>query len=453
MNFEVTKEYIDRLHEVIENKDESRAKEMLNELHAADIAEIYDHLSIEEAKFLYLLLDGEKAADVISEIEEDDRERFLRVLPSKVIAHQFIDYMDSDDAADVLADLSEGKKEEVLSLIADFEQAGDIVDLLNYDEDTAGGLMAKEMIAVNENTTVMNCLKEIAQQAEEIDEIYYVYVVNNENTLKGIVSLKKLLLANTSTKIVSLCKTDVIAVKPNDTSEAVAYIMDKYDLVAVPVVDSIGRLIGRITIDDVVDVIREEADRDYQMASGLTHDIEPSDSVLHITKARVPWLMIGLTGGIFGAQIIGMYEQSIRENAAMAFFIPLIAAMGGNVGVQSSAIVVQGLANQSIAIESTFKRIVKEFSVALLNSIICSSIVFIYNLIFSDSFALTITVSMALFIVILFASIFGTFVPMALNRFKIDPALATGPFITTVNDILGLLIYLAIGTVVFGMGL
>ncbi len=451
MRQEITKELIDQLHKIIKQNDVDSSKQILEDLHPADIAEIYDHLNISEAKFLYLLLDGDKAADVLAELEEDDRERFLAILPTEVIARQFIDHMDTDDAADILGDMPNDMQKEILSLVTDTDQAGGIADLLNYDDDTAGGLMAKELIAINEHATIKECLKEIAEQAEEIDEIYYIYVIDENNILKGNLTLKKLLLSNTSKEISTLYNTDIISVTLNTDSEEVAHIMDKYDLIALPVVDSLNRLMGRITIDDVVDVIREEADKDYQMLSGISEDVAPSDSTWVLTRARLPWLMIGLTGGILGAQVIAAYEADLAKHAAMAFFIPLIAAMGGNVGVQSSAIVVQGLANQSIDIDSTFKKIVKEFSVALINAITCSSIIFVYNLFFSDDFRLTMTVSIALFIVIIFASLFGTFIPMALNRFKIDPALATGPFITTVNDILGLFIYLLIGSVIYSM--
>ncbi len=451
MPFTLTREYINTLQEVIEKEDEKSAIEMMDELHPADIAEIYDELNMEQAKYLYLLLDDDKAADVIVELEDDDRERFLKALPSEVIAKRFIENMDSDDAADVIAELPELRKEEVLSHLDEVEHAGDIVDLLHYDEDSAGGLMAKELIKVNLNWSLVKCLKEMAKQAEDVDEIYHIYVVDDEDILKGVLSLKKLLIAQPSETIASIYNPDIIYVKTHESSEAVAAIMEKYDLVAVPVIDSIGRLVGRITIDDVVDVIREEAEKDYQMVSGLTEDVEPSDTVFLLTRARLPWLLIGLVGGILGAQVMGTYEHDLAQNAAMAFFIPLIAAMGGNVGVQSSAIVVQGLASQAISLDSTFKKIMKEFLVALLNGTICGSLIFIYNLFFSTSFALTVTVSTALLLVIMFASIFGTFVPLALNRLKIDPAIATGPFITTVNDILGLFIYLAIGRIMFAI--
>ncbi|OQX98977.1 MAG: magnesium transporter [Bacteroidetes bacterium 4572_128] len=451
MRFEITREYIDELRIKIEEKNQKDALSLIVNLYPADIAEIYNELNIDEAKFLYLLLDKEKASDVLIELEEDDRERFLKVLPSDLIAKQFINEMDSDDAADIIGELPEKKQEEVLSHIEDFSLAGDIVDLLNYDENSAGGLMAKELIAVNENWSLLYSLKEMRKQAEKIDELFYVYVVNDDNILNGTLSLKRLLLAQSAKLISEIVNYKVISVKTDTSSEEVANIMKKYDLVALPVLDGIGRLVGRITIDDVIDVIKEEAEKDYQMISGISEDVEPNDSVFLLTRARLPWLLIGMIGGIFGAEAMSNYKNDLAENASLALFIPLIAAMAGNVGVQSSSIVVQGLANQTIYLGSTFKKVMKEIAVALSNGLICSSLIFIYNLIFSDSFALTLTVSISLFIVILFASTFGTFVPMALNRLKIDPAVATGPFITTVNDIIGLIIYLTIGRILFGI--
>ncbi|MBN1186380.1 MAG: magnesium transporter [Bacteroidales bacterium] len=450
-SFEITREYLDNLHQIIENKNEEESKKILAGLHAADIAEIYKIISTEEAKFLYFLLDGEKAADVISYLEEDERDHFLKVIPSKVIAQQFIEHMDSDDAADIIADLSDEKKEEVLSFMDDIVQAGDIVDLLNYDENTAGGLMAKEMISVNENWDINTCLKEMRKQAEDVDEVYYVYVVDDDRKLKGTLSLKKMLLKSSSSKVKNIYNKDVIAVKTDTSSEEVANIMDRYDLVSLPVIDSLGRLVGRITIDDVVDLIREEAEKDYQMISGITEDVETTDKVFLLTRARLPWLAIGMIGGIFSAKVISLYESDLRIYPEMAFFIPLITAMGGNVGVQSSAIIVQSIANKTLSYISPLSKLMKELMVALTNGIILSSLIFAYNFFFSDSYALTFTVSIALFSVIIFASIFGTFIPLTLHRIKIDPALATGPFITTSNDIIGLVIYLLIGRAFHGV--
>ncbi|MCD6564686.1 MAG: magnesium transporter [Bacteroidales bacterium] len=449
--FELTKEYLEKLREVIGAGDESKAKELIQDLHAADIAELYNELSIKEARFLYLLLEGEIAADVLAELEEDDRERFLEVIPGKVIAEQFIDNMDTDDAADIIGELSEEKKEDVLQHIDDVERAGDIVDLLSYDEDSAGGLMGKELIKVNENWTIMKCLKEMSLQAENVDEVYYVYVVDDNNKLKGTVSLKKMLLAKNITKVKGIANEDVIYVKTDTSGEEVANIMDKYDLVALPVVDSIERLIGRITIDDVVDFIRDEAEKDYQMASGISEDIEHSDKVLVITRARLPWLLIGLIGGIFGALVISHYEGDLKINPQMAFFIPLIASMGGNVGIQSSAIVVQGLAGRSLDLGSTGAKIFKELLVAIINAAVLGSLIFAYNYFFTDDYALTFTVSLALMIVILFAALVGTLIPLVLHRKGIDPALATGPFITTMNDIVGIFLYLMIGKMMYGL--
>jgi magnesium transporter len=447
--FELTKEFVVNLREIIENEDKDSAIETLDSLHAADIAEIYDDLNIEEAKFLYLLLDKEKAADVIAELNDNDREKFLNALPSDVVAKQFIEEMDSDDAADVIGDMSEDRQEEVLSHIEDYNQAGDIVDLLTYDENTAGGLMAKEMVAVNQKLSVSRSIVELRSQAEEVDEIYYIYVIDDNDHLVGTLSLKKLLLSSTKMPISELLQPDVISVKTDTTDVEVAKIMKKYDLVALPVVDSIGRLKGRITIDDVVDVIQEEAEKDYQMVSGITHDVESNDGVYRLTRARFPWLLIGLFGGIIGAWVIGYFEGDIAKYAGLALFLPLIAAMGGNAGVQSSSIIVQGLANQSIVKGGIFRRLLKELVVSLLNGIMLSVLIFAYNYFMSDSYALTLSVSIALFTVIIFASIFGTLVPLILDKYKIDPALATGPFITTVNDIMGLLIYLSISRVIF----
>lgn len=451
MSFELTREFISNLKDLIAEYDGKSVANLVSHLHPADIADIFDELNIEEAKFLYLDLDGEKRADVLIEMDDDKRDRFLDALSGKEIATQFIEEMDSDDAADVIGELSDERQEEVLQHIEDVELAGEIVDLLAYDEDSAGGLMAKELIKVNVNWNIPTCLREMRKQAADVDEVFFIYVVDDDEVLKGTLSLKKLLLAKNNARIENLYKADIIMVRTDTKDEEVANIMEKYDLVALPVVDSIGRLVGRITIDDVVDVIREEAEKDYQMASGIVEDVEPSDNVVLLTRARIPWLFIGLLGGILAAIILGRYEIELGLYPEMAFFIPLIAAMGGNVGVQSSAIIVQGLAANTIGLESTGRKLFKEISIAIINGTILSSIMLGYNLLVKESLALTATVSLSLFAVILFASLFGTFIPLILDRFKIDPALATGPFITTMNDIVGLAIYLMMGRMLYGI--
>ncbi|MEN8201886.1 MAG: magnesium transporter [Bacteroidota bacterium] len=451
MSSELTREYVNELRSICELQDDKAALEKLEALHPADLAEIYESLDLEEATYLFLLLDPEKASDVLVELEEDDREKFLEALPSEVIASQFIDHMESDDAADVIRDLDEEKKQEVLLHIDDVEQAGDIVDLLSYDDDTAGGLMAKELIRVNENWGVATCIREMRKQAEDLDEIYYIYVVSDENVLLGILSLKALLLASASTRIKDIYDAEVRSVQTDTSSEEVAQIMEKYDLIVLPVIDSIGRLMGRITIDDIVDVIRDEAERDYQLASGITTDVETTDSPGRLSRARLPWLIIGLLGGIVVAAVIGRFEEDIQINPEMAFFIPLIAAMAGNVGIQSSAIIVQGIASNSLGLESTYRKLGKELLVSLLNGLILSGLLFLYNFFISQNLALTFTVSSSLFVVIIFAALFGTLIPLALNKIRIDPALATGPFITTMNDIMGLFIYFLMGRLLYGV--
>lgn len=449
MQLELSRELIEQLQSLIKAKKTKEVKALLSDFHPADIAEMMEVLDMEEARYVYVLLEGEKASDVLITIPDDVRAKFLKGLPSEVLARNYIQFMDSDDAADVLGELPDSKKEEVLRYVSDVEQAGDIVDLLSYDEDSAGGLMQKELVQVNDNWTVQTCLKEISRQAEDIDEIYYVYVVDDDGILKGVLSLKRLILTPTTEKISKIYNPEVRSVRTETDSEEVAVIMEKYDLVAIPVTDSIGRLKGRITIDDVVHVIREEAERDFQLATGISEDVESTDSVWIQSRARLPWLLIGLIGGIAGARVIGLYEADLALFPALAFFIPLIGAMGGNVGVQSSSIVVQSIANNTLLSRKVSAKLMKELGVAILNATVCSSLIFGYNYFFGDSFALTLSVSSALFAVIIFASIFGTFVPMTLHKFNIDPALATGPFITTMNDILGLLIYLLIGKTFF----
>jgi magnesium transporter len=451
MQFVLTREYLSTLSDAIERQDQHYVRQMLDELYPADIAEIIEDLDLDEAKYVFTLLDGEEAADVLMELEEDVRENFLENISSKDIARRYIDNLDSDDAADLISELPLSVRSEVLSHIEDEEQAANIADLLNYPEDSAGGLMAKELVKVNMDWSVTACMRSIRKQAEEIEHFYVVYVVNDRNILQGIVSLKDIMLAPSKAKVLEIIDADIHSVNANMEAEEVASIMQKYDLVVVPVVDDLGRLLGRITIDDVVDVIKDEADKDYQLMSGISENIESTDSLWILSRARLPWLLVALLGGIVGSRVISMYEPQIRIYPEMAFFMPLIAAMGGNVGVQSSALVVQGLANNSLSRSGVIPKLFKEFSVGLFNGIICSALLLTYNMIFDHSMALSITVSIALLTVIAFAAIFGTFVPLMLDRFKIDPALATGPFITTSNDIVGLFIYFLIGRMMYGI--
>lgn len=445
---DITKEFIEELKDVILAEDSAKASELIQPLHASDIADMYDRISVEEASFLFLLLDSEDAADVLIELDENSRKKLLKALPSDVIALQFINYMESDDAADIIGEMPEERQEEILSHIHDLEQAGDIVDLLNYQEDTAGGMMGKELIAVNEEWSMPTCIEEVRKQSEDVKEIYYVYVVNDDNVLKGVLPLKKLITSPSVSKVKHIMMSDLVTVPPDMDNEEVAQIIGKYDLIAIPVVDSIGRLIGRITVDDVVDVIREEAERDYQLASGITDDVEATDSVVKLTKARLPWLLIGLAGGVLAAQVIGLFEGNLIKFPILAMFIPLIAAMGGNVGIQSSAIVVQSIASNNQMVGS-IQKITKELGVALVNSSILASVIFMVSWFVFDNPALSYTVSISLFAIVIFAAIFGTTIPLLLDRMKIDPAVATGPFITTANDIIGLYIYMYISTLFF----
>ena len=438
-------EDLEHIKALIEQKDAERLKAILNEWHPADIAELCNELNAEDARYTYLLLDNEKAADVLIEMDEDARNDFLNILPSEVIAKRFVDNMDTDDAVEIIRNMDDEKQQEVLQQIDDVDQAGDIVDLLKYDEDTAGGLMGTEMVVVNENWSMPECLREMRQQAEDMDEIYYVYVVDDDQRLQGVFPLKKMITSPSVSKVKHVMKKDPVSVMEDTPIDEVAQLIEKYDLVAIPVVDSIGRLVGRITVDDVMDEIRERGNRDYQLASGLSQDVETDDNVFQQTKARLPWLIIGMLGGIGNSMILGNFDSTFAAHPEMALYIPLIGGTGGNVGTQSSAIVVQGLANHSLHSENTFKQVVKESVVALINATIISMLVYVYNFIrYGAQETVSYSVSLSLFTVVMFASIFGTLVPMTLEKLKIDPAIATGPFIQITNDIIGMLLYMGI---------
>ena len=441
----MTNEFVHNIKELIEQKASVLLQEKLSKMHPADIAELCDELSEEEARFLYRQLDNEKAADALTEMDEDLRNDLLEDLPSEVVAKRFVNYMDTDDAVEIIRDMDEEKQEEILSHIKDIEQAGDIVDLLQYDEDTAGGLMSTEMVVVNENWSMPECLKEMRRQAEDLDDIYYIYVVDDDERLCGIFPLKKMVTSPSVVKVKHVMNRDVVSVDVDTPIDEVAMLIEKYNLVAIPVVDKIDRLLGQITVDDIMDEIREQNEHEYQLTAGIAKDIETDDTVFMQTTARLPWLLIGMLGGIGSSMLLNNFTTTLGSHPEMALFIPLLAGMGGNVGVQSSAIAVQGLANNSLDSAHMFKHIMKELLVALINATILSLIVYVYNFFVYDPLDIvTLAVPLSLFVVIMFASAFGTLIPMVLERMKINPAVATGPFIQIVNDLSGMTFYMII---------
>ena len=449
MEFKISKDLIVELEKLIENKDDQQLELLLNDMHHADIAEILDELNFDDATYIFRVLDVEKTSEILLELEDDLRENILSRLTPKEIAEE-LDELDTDDATDIISELSKGRIEAVISELQDVEHAKDIVELLRYDEDTAGGLMGKELVKVNENWSVLTCVKEMRIQAENVSRVHSIYVVDDENRLKGRLSLKDLLTTGTKTHISEIYIRKLNFVKVDMQDVEVARIMQKYDLEAIPVVDEMGRLVGRITIDDIIDVIKDEADKDYQLAAGISQDVEADDSILELTKARLPWLVLALLGGFISVRTLGLFESAMVQHGNLFFFTPLIAAMAGNVGVQSSAIIVQGLANNTLS-GTLFNRLIKEVSLTLFNGVILAAILFLGIYFFLDiSVEIGITVCVSLITVIIIASLIGTFVPLLLEKYGIDPALATGPFITTSNDICGILIYFSIAKWIIG---
>ncbi|MEX1132267.1 MAG: magnesium transporter [Flavobacteriales bacterium] len=447
MSFEITKPLLEQIRNDVADGRDSSVQALLSELHPADIAQVIDRLNEEEAVYVFRLLDNEESAEVLLNLEEDTREDLMRSLTSREIAEDVLEHIDSDDAADVMAELPEEKQREVIALLDDKEQREDLEELLSYPEGTAGALMAKELVKVRTDWTVVRAIVDMRRQAHEVDHVYTIYVVDKDNKLFGVLPLKQLLFSAESTRtlIKHICEDDVVSVRADTDVEEVVKLMKRYDVVVLPVVDVNEHLIGRITFDDVMDVMSEEATEDYQLASGISEDVDASDSPLVQVRARLPWLLIGLAGGILSSQIIAQYEEELRIDPKMAFFMPLIAATAGNVGVQSSAIVVQGLAAGTMDGMNLLSRLWKELRVAVVSALVCGILIFLVNLALQQSQALSYTVSIALFTVILTAAMFGTMIPLLLERLKVDPAVATGPFVTTLNDITGLITYFTVG--------
>lgn len=447
--FKLSDEFLAEIKQLIENQKDTTLESLLGEVHYADVAEIINELNADDATYLIKLLDSDKTSDVLTELDEDVRESILGNLSSKEIAEE-LEELDSDDAADIIAELPDDIVQEVISEIEDKEHAKGIVDLLRYDEDSAGGLMAKELVKVRDTWNVLACVKEMREQAENVTRVHSIYVVDKDDILMGRLSLKDLLTAATTAKIKDIYIPKVDSVNVNEDPEEVAKIMSKYDLEAIPVIDDMGRLVGRITIDDIVDVIREEAEKDYQLAAGILQDVEADDSIWDLTRARLPWLILGLFGGVGAALIMGNFEEMFRQYTVLFLFTPLIAAMAGNVGVQSSAIIVQGLANDDIK-GSIGNRLIKEMLLALLNGIILAAILLLFTWFWKGDFLTALAISTSLIAVIVVAGFIGTFIPLFLDKRGIDPAIATGPFITTSNDIFGILIYFMIAKMILGI--
>ncbi len=450
MAFEITTKFLEKLVDHVNNGNESEIKNLFIEVHYVDIAEVLEEVSFDEAIYIIKLLDSEKTSEILMELDEDIREKILKNLSAKEIAEE-VEEMDSDDAADIIGELSEERQERVISALEDDELVADIKELLSYEEDSAGSLMAKELVKVYETWTVAGCLRKIRAQAKEVTRVHSIYVVNKEEKLVGRLSLKDLIVAKNEQKISEIYIDKVDSVSVNEEDEEVAKIMAKYDLEAIPVVDNNNVLLGRITIDDIVDVLKEEADKDYQLAAGLTQDVDSDDSIVELTKARLPWLFLGLIGGIGAFLIMEGFEVAFKGDAfVLFFFTPLIAAMAGNVGVQSSAIIVQGLANDDVK-GSINSRLIKEMFLAALNGLILAVFLFIFIWIFKGDIQTALAISISLVVVIIVAGLIGTFVPLFLNKRGVDPAIATGPFITTSNDIFGILIYFMIARLILGI--
>ena len=446
--FQIDTPFLDSIKSLIKQGNNTLLRKKLKPIHYADIAEILETLSIEEATYIIKLLESETTADALSEVDPDTREQILDNLSIKEIARE-VSELKTDDAADLILELPEARQEKVMSQMKDDEHVKDIRDLLRYDENTAGGLMAKELVKVEENLSVLKCLNEMRAQAENVTRVHSIYVVDQNNILKGRLSLKDLITANSRDKVKDIYIPKVDFVTVDQENEEVAKIMSKYDLEAIPVVNNKKELLGRITIDDIVDVIKEEADKDYQLAAGISKDVEADDTIFELVKARLPWLFLGLLGGLGSVFILQDFEAIMEQPRLrnLFFYTPLIAAMAGNVGVQSSAIIVQGLANDAVK-GSLFKRLIKEVGLSLINGFALALIIIFFGALINQELLVSLTIAGSMMLVIVVAALVGTFVPIILDKKSIDPAIATGPFITTANDIFGIFLFFYIAKLV-----
>jgi magnesium transporter len=439
VEFELTKEFRDRFQQALDERDAEFIRTSLAHVKPADITALLYEFNSQESKYVMDLLSLEIQSQIINDLDSDTRKKYLKIYPPDAIA-TFLNQLASDDTADILHELPVKEREQVLVQLEP-ELRMQVIELLRYEENVAGGLMAKELIKARINWTVVQCVEEIRKQAENVSKFYQVYVVDENDKLLGKVALQDLILSDARKKVGDIYEADIVSVQTYEEDWQVAEIMRKYDLESIAVVNMQQQLLGRITIDDVVDVIKEQAEEERQIMAGISEDVEEDDSVWRNSRARLPWLLIGIVGGLMNAKFMGLFEAEIARITAIAFFLPLIQATGGNVGIQSSSLIVQSLANPDFVDEGLWKRLGKVFFVAILNGIFLAALVFGANVVLFKEYSLSMVVAFALFSVIVFASFVGTITPLILNRFGFNPALAAGPFITTTNDLLGLTIY------------
>lgn len=437
-------EILSSIRELIEKKNQGALLNLLIDLHPADIADLLTDLKKDERKYLFPLLPTEKASAVLTELDPPIVDQILEDVSEQRLS-TLVDKMDSDDAADIISELPDEVAQSVLEQIPD-EISEDVKELLLYEEDTAGGIMALEFVSVKNKSTVNQTIKAIRRVRKKMKTVHTIWVTNDDEKLLGSVSLTDLVLAKGKTLISKIINKDIKYVYTDMDQEEVAIFFRKYDLVTLPVVNSSHQLVGQITIDDIIDVVEEEASEDISLFAGASDEELQEDSFLKISWVRLPWLMVAFVGQLIAAFIIQQFEGTLVQIIALTFFMPVIMAMGGNSGIQSSIIVIRGLATGEISVESTWRRFFREFRVSLFIGFIFGVIMLLVVGLWLGNYMMGLIIGFALNLVILQATLFGGLIPFLLKRADIDPALASGPFITTFNDILGLLIYLVLIT-------
>lgn len=457
MNFELTEEYLDKISTAIRGNDIRSLEKKLKRLHPPDIAAILNELKLDEAKQFYNFLEDKLAAESLIEMEEDKRELLLASLTSEQIADH-LDHLPSDEAVDVIQELPDKVQDEVLREMEkdDAAQASNIADLLKYDENTAGGLMQKELVKVNMHRNMIECVRELRKHADHIQDVYAVYVVDDSDRLVGVITLRKVLTTSLRKKISEVYHPEVFSVKTNMDAEEVAKVMEKYNLVFMPVVDGLGKLVGRITIDDIVDVIRKEETEDVHKMAAVQVLDEPymNSTVSEVIKKRAGWLLVLFIGETFTATAMSFFEDQISKAVVLALFVPLIISSGGNTGSQASTLIIRSLALGEVSVKEWWKIFSREIRVGIILGAMLGLVgffrVFIWSA-FVDVYGphatlVGITVGVSLLGVVLWGNLVGSIFPVILKRMGLDPAVSSAPFVATLVDITGLFIYFTIAS-------
>ncbi|MBI3586350.1 MAG: magnesium transporter [Ignavibacteriales bacterium] len=442
---EVDDELMQDIEELVRSKSDFLILNILQDLYPADVAHIMNRLNTDEAEYIFTLLSDEVASEVLLEVGDAHREHLLRIIPRHKLT-ELVSKMDSDDAADIVGALSDEKAGEVLETM-NVEDSSDVEELLRYDENTAGGIMGKEMAVVSPKDTIKQAIRVVRKMAKEHKNIYTVYVVNEDGLLIGAVPLQDLLVHAPNKRMNKLVSPEVLSVTTDVDQEEVARIFAKYDIVSLPVTDKAGKLLGRITVDDIVDVLEEEHVEDVARMVGSDADEMERRSPAKIALLRLPWVLTTLFIELMAGVVIHYFDATLSKVILLASFMPIISAISGNTGLQSAAIIVRGLATGHVDINRWLDPISRQFQTTLIIGGACGAVIGLIGGMWHGRALFGLVVGISMFISINISGFVGTAVPLISKRLGFDPAMTAGPFETAFQDVVGISIFLTFATI------